>query len=343
MDIRHAGVVILGLCVAMACASRHMTTSAQARSAQPPDTAQARSTQPSDPAQGSAPQQRGTSPESATQQPGTHAIVLGVGSPVISAERSGTSIGIAAGGTLYLFDAGAGIERRIMEAHSQLQKIGVQKMGPVFITHLHQDHTTGLAALLAYHTFGAGLVLIGPGDQTPFTVYGPAPADNPKPGDVIPEWDRSITEKMNHIVAAFGSRVPPNVIKIHPGVVYRDANLTVSAFEESHIPGSFGYHIQTGDRSIVITGDTRPIDAVVTACNGCDLLFHEVFGVMDNPTNATAEYHTSATALGYIARRAKTKHLVIYHSAQVSESQALEAVGKSFSGNVSFAKDLDVF
>src|SRR5688572_12083530 len=37
----------------------------------------------------------------------TTAIVFGVGSPNINAERSGTSIGIVVGGTLYLFDAGA--------------------------------------------------------------------------------------------------------------------------------------------------------------------------------------------------------------------------------------------
>src|SRR5678810_1283903 len=149
MDIRRAGMVIIGLCLVMACASRHTSISAQG-------------TVPS------APDATGSSP----QPPGTHAIVFGVGSPVLSAERSGTSIGIAVGGTLYLFDAGPGIERRIMESHAQLLTLGIRTLGPVFITHLHQDHTTGLAALLAYHTFGSApqLVLIGPGDRIPLTV-----------------------------------------------------------------------------------------------------------------------------------------------------------------------------
>jgi glyoxylase-like metal-dependent hydrolase (beta-lactamase superfamily II) len=80
--------------------------------------------------------------------PTTTAIVFGLGSPNINAERSGTSIGVAAGGTLYLFDAGAGVERRIMEAAPKLAAQHVARFGPVFLTHLDPDHTVGLAALL---------------------------------------------------------------------------------------------------------------------------------------------------------------------------------------------------
>src|SRR5262249_36116078 len=67
----------------------------------------------------------------------TTAIVLGVGSPVIDAERSGTSIGIVADGRLYVFDAGPGVERRIMEAGPKLKVLHVTTFGPVFISHLH--------------------------------------------------------------------------------------------------------------------------------------------------------------------------------------------------------------
>jgi ribonuclease BN (tRNA processing enzyme) len=266
--------------------------------------------------------------------PETAAIVLGVGSPNISAERSGTSIGIVAGGTLYLFDAGPGVERRIMEARAKLATLQVRRLGPVFITHLHRDHTAGLAALLAYHNYGpTGLVLSPAADQNPLTVYGPAPGEGTPP---------SITDLMNHLRAAFNDAHVDSVT-IHTGVVFRDSNLTVSAFEVMHIPGSFGYRIQTSDRTIVVSGDTVPLDAVATACSGCDLLFHEVYGLTDDPGNPTAAYHTSATALGQLARRAQPKHLVVYHSVRVSEGDCLQAIAKSFTGKVTFAKDLDMF
>ena len=50
-----------------------------------------------------------------TKNPGTKAIVLGVGSPVIGPNRSATSVGIVAGGRLYVFDAGPGLDRRVLE------------------------------------------------------------------------------------------------------------------------------------------------------------------------------------------------------------------------------------
>jgi ribonuclease BN (tRNA processing enzyme) len=275
--------------------------------------------------------------------PSTAAIVFGVGSPELNADRSGTSIGIVAGGTLYTFDAGPGVERRIMEARSKLATLQVRRFGPVFITHLHRDHTAGLAALLAYHRYGPGGLVLSPGaEKEPLTVYGPAPAKGTSPGASQQDWNRSITELMNHLRAAFGD-VPVNSVEIQPGVVYRDSNVTVSAFDVVHIPGSFGYRIQTADRTIVVSGDTVPVDAVVTACNGCDLLFHEVFGLTDDPLNPVAAYHTSATALGELARRAKPKHLVVYHDVQVPHPAGLTAIAKAFSGKVTFASDLDVF
>src|SRR5262245_4774470 len=99
------------------------------------------------------------------------AIVFGVGSPVLNAVRSGTSIGIVADGTLYIFDAGAGVERRIMEARPKLAALKVQKLGPVFISHLHPDHTLGLAALLFYHNIMQFSMLGLGGPDIP--VYGP--------------------------------------------------------------------------------------------------------------------------------------------------------------------------
>jgi phosphoribosyl 1,2-cyclic phosphodiesterase len=86
-----------------------------------------------------------------TKGRGTKAIVLGVGSPVIGPNRSGTSVGIVAGETLYIFDAGPEVDRRLLEAAPQMSELGVQQFGPVFITHLHLDHTLGLATLYRYH------------------------------------------------------------------------------------------------------------------------------------------------------------------------------------------------
>jgi ribonuclease BN (tRNA processing enzyme) len=277
--------------------------------------------------------------QSRTAQAPTGAIVLGVGSPNIDAARSGTSIGIVAGGTLYLFDAGPGVERRIMEARPKLEALQVRRLGPVFITHTHRDHTAGLAALLAYHTMNGSLLSLSPAaSPSPLTVYGP---DGGGEGDFP-----SIVDMMDHIRAAFvlgpRDKVPVNTIKIMPGLVYEDSILKVKAFKVDHIPNSFGFRVETMDRVIVISGDTVPSDAVVDACNGCDLLFHEVYG-LSKSEEPTASYHTNAAALGEIARRARPKRLVIYHDVRAPHEAALEVIKKSFSGEVTFSRDLDTF
>ena len=148
----------------------------------------------------------------------TSAIVFGVGSPNLAAERSGTSIGIVAGGSLYIFDAGPGVERRIMEARSKLATLQVRMLGPIFITHLHRDHTAGLAALLAYHDYGPGGLTLSPGaDRHPLTIYGPAPAKGAAPDSQLPDWNRSITDTMNHLRAPGRPRRAPGAPDFQPG------------------------------------------------------------------------------------------------------------------------------
>ena len=63
------------------------------------------------------------------------------------------------------------------------------------------------------------------------------------------------------------------------GPVYRDANVTVRAISVPHgsWPQAFGYAINAAGRSIVISGDTAPSEAIAEACQGCDVLVHEVY------------------------------------------------------------------
>jgi ribonuclease BN (tRNA processing enzyme) len=298
----------------------------------------------------------------------TTAIVLGVGSPVITAERSGTSIGVIVAGTMYVFDAGDGVVRRIMEAAPKLAALHVERLGPVFLTHLDPDHTLGLAGLLYYHNFYGGR-LVGTGDTgVPLTIYGPGPV---KP----PAADREgigVSGVVDHLRGAFAQTpFAPGIVgsnlrfsavvqttEIEPGVVYQDSHVTVTAFKVDHKAAiSFGFRIQTADRLIVISGDTRPVDAVIDACKGCDLLFHEVFGMDFGAAGPSArcrdtgeaffcngQGHTSARELGELAQRARPKQLVVYHSVQISSEKAfLETIGKAFSGKVTLARDLDIF
>jgi len=271
------------------------------------------------------------SPQIGPPSGSSHAIVLGLGSPEIDSQRSGTGIAIAAGDTLYVFDAGPGVLRRLMEAQPQLAAWKIRQFGPVFLTHLHMDHTLDVPALYRYHGFTSDSRLVPGGG--PFVIYGPS----------------KIAEFMNHVLAAFAGDSGLTAITHvwNPtDSSYRDRNISVRPFQVEHKGGpAVGYRIETPDRAIVISGDTRPVDAIVEACNGCDILFHEVFGLQFGPEGPTGngQGHTSAAELGEIARRAKPKLLVLYHTVRASPEAMIARIKSSFDGPVKQARDLDVF
>lgn len=280
-------------------------------------------------------------PSAANTSPRTAVVVLGDGTPLLSADRSGTSIGVVVRGTVYVFDAGPGVLRRLFEAQQRLG-LGIATLGPVFVTHLHSDHTLGLPALL-----------YRPG-MPPLRVYGP-PGIQKMLNGILDAWseDRQIRSRSsmardNALGRLAGSATATEVTS---GIVFRDSNVTVTAFRVPHgdWPTALGYRIDAPGRSIVISGDTRPAQSIVDACNGCDLLIHEVYnGETPMPAGDSTyfrDFHTSAGELGDIARRARPRVLLLYHQIFLGGSSVdlIRQVGTTFRGPVISARDLDVY
>jgi ribonuclease BN (tRNA processing enzyme) len=271
-------------------------------------------------------------------------IILGTGSPNIDATHSGTSIGILVGRALYIFDAGPGVERRMLEAVAKGTKIDT--IPAVFITHLHSDHTLGLPALVYYHgpdaTFRRG---------GPLTVYGP-PGIAAMIQNINAAWvaDREVRTRTGGDSPSWHVRGAD----VTAGVIYRDSNIVVKAFEVPHgsWPHAFGYRVETSDRIIVISGDTRPSDAIARECAGCDVLLHEVYSAEGftkiparvQPYHSSA--HTSTYELAAIAAKAKPKLLVLYHQLYfggTSDDDLLREVRGRYPGRVVSAHDLDIY
>jgi ribonuclease Z len=216
----------------------------------------------------------------------------------------------------------------------------------VFITHLHSDHTLGLPALVYYH--GPNAAFRGGG---PMTVYGP-PGIAAMMEHISAAWteDRAIRTKTGGAAPSWQVRGAD----VAAGVIYRDSNLVVKAFEVPHSswPHAFGYRVEAPDRVIVISGDTRPSDAIARECGGCDVLLHEVYaaeGFKKIPARVQP-YHTSAHTSTYelaeIATKAKPKLLVLYHQLYfggATDDDLLREIRSRYSGRVVSAHDLDVY
>src|SRR3954469_23946898 len=244
----------------------------------------------------------------------TQLVILGTGTPIINPDRSGPSVAVVVNGSAYLVDFGPGVVRRAAAAarDKHITALTPKNLKVVFATHLHSDHTAGLSDLYL------------------------SPAVESRPGALELYGPSGIADMARHIQAAYVKDVDIrvhglehgnanayhiNAHEIRPGIVYKDANVTVRAFAVAHGTWdfSYGYRFDTADRSIVISGDTAPTQAIVTACHGCDLLLHEVYSIkwfQERPAERQkyhSTFHTSTTELAEIATASKAKQLVLYH------------------------------
>ena len=243
----------------------------------------------------------------------TFVAILGTGTPNADPERSGPALAVVRGDRSYLVDAGAGIVRRASAASQRgIAALRPPNLRTVFLTHLHSDHTVGLPDLiLSAWTLER---------TVPLEVYGP-PGTKAMIDHLLAAYDADIRNRINGLEPANTTGYRVNVHEIADGFVYRDGDITVRAFAVPHgdWEHAFGYRFETPDRSIVISGDTRASDAVVRACNGCDVLLHEVYSAERFKAREPewqryhANAHTSTVELASLAARARPRLLVLYH------------------------------
>lgn len=286
---------------------------------------------------------QGKSPKPASSL--SEVVVLGSGTPNADPDRAGPAVAVIVNGHAYLVDCGAGVVRRAAAADREgVPGLKIKDLRTLFITHLHSDHTLGYPDVI----FTPWIY----GRTEHLAVYGPHGLQD-MTNNILAAWKEDIKVRTEGLEQENRTGYLVDVHEIKPGVVFKDENVTVTAFLVKH--GSwdeaFGYRFQTPDRTIVISGDTRPADSVVEACNGCDVLLHEVYATdPQSPLSVQwqkyfAAFHTSTAELGAIATRARPKLLVLYHQVfhGVSESEMLRQVREHYSGAVVSAHDLDVY
>jgi ribonuclease Z len=287
-------------------------------------------------AAGSYAQSNGVGPSQKTQ-----VILLGTGTPYPDPNAAGPATAVVVGKRVFLFDAGVGVMRQVNAA-------GLPISGPeaAFITHLHSDHTLGYDDLILTSWIMRR--------TSPFPVYGP-PGLRRLTRHLLAAYSEDISVRTYGLERETAGGYRVNVHEIRAGVVYEKGGVRVTAFRVPH--GSwqqaYGYRIDTPDRSIVISGDTRPSEALVRASRGVDVLVHEVY----SPIHLAPEqrpggeywpqymrrFHTSDIELGALAARINPKLLLLTHLIRFgSTDDELRAGVRAggFTGQVVVGQDL---
>ncbi len=298
------------------------------------------------------------------QAPADAWITLGtMGGPVGAPERAQPANALVRGGEVYLVDAGDGAAQQLAKAGLRLPQVKA-----VFLSHLHVDHTGGLAAI------------IGLRDQTDvrdvLTIYGP-------PGTKV--LVDGIVASLKPAAAA-GYGIPGQhwpapdsivrVVELAGGASVRVGDMTVRTAQNTHYdfaPGSaddrayksLSYRFDTPGRSIAYTGDTGPSPAVAALAKGADLLVSEMIDldltlakVAQNSPNMPAParvklvkhlstHHLTPEAVGQLAGTAGVKAVAVTHFAGGSDpartADYRARIAKGFRGRLALANDLDRF
>ena len=271
--------------------------------------------------------------------PSIKVTLLGTGTPQPIMERFGASILVQAGSESLLFDAGRGCLQRLRQIN-----VSYDKIDALFLTHLHSDHITGLPDLWLTGWLVSKRAV-------PLDVFGPT----------------GTREMLNYLQKAFAFDIKMRVeddkrsedgskfvvAEIQQGVVYEKNGVKVTAFLVDHYPvvPAFGYRIDYSGHTVVLSGDTRYSENLISFAKGADLLIHEVAIAPDTLSKSDPQYHIlmhhttpeqAAKVFNKVhPRLAAYSHIVKIHG--LTEADIMKRTKATYSGPVIMGEDLMSF
>jgi ribonuclease Z len=291
-------------------------------------------------------------------------VFLGTSSAVPTAERGLSSVAIARGSELLLFDAGEGMQRNFIKAG-----LGMNKKMKIFISHMHSDHCVGLLGLLQ--------TMALQGRERKLDIYG-----EPRVREFLRENMRIVNFILTfdidiHTIEKDGVVVRENDYEVRCCSANHSVPSYAYCVEEFDRPGVFdigevkrlgipegelysrlqhGQDIRHGDtlvkssqvvgpprkgRKVGISGDTRPNAELERFFQNCDVLVFESTYSRDKQQKAIENWHSTATEAAVLAKNAGVKKLFLTHfSARYNETAVLVNEAASVHGNVEAAEDL---
>ncbi len=244
-----------------------------------------------------------------------HLQFLGTGTIIPNADRSCASILMEIPKERILIDIGAGTLRRMAE-----QKVDIQRITYIFLTHFHPDHVA---------------------DLIPFLFALRNLPNNVEATDMLRVWGpRGLLNYMRGMEQAYGRWVqgPSEKIKFYE---LRRRLLDFPGFRliwnrVIHKNESVGFRFEIGGKVIAYSGDSGYCQELIRLCRDADVAILEC----SHADEFAVEGHLSPSLAAKIAENAGAKKLILTHFYPDAVNSDIETVAKKyFSGEIMLAKD----
>ncbi|MFC6826974.1 ribonuclease Z [Halopelagius fulvigenes] len=262
---------------------------------------------------------------------------LGTGGAVPTTERGPSALLVAREGERLLFDCGEGTQRQMMRFGTGFS------VSHLFVTHLHGDHVLGIPGLIQTWDFNDR--------EEPIAIHAPPGAKRHlqslvNAGGYRPGYPVNIHEVRPGGVALSGDGYEVRTFETE----HRNVRSMGYALVEDDRPGRFdreraeelgvpvgpafgrlhsGESVELDDgtvvepeqvvgdprpgRTLVYTGDTRPVGGTVEAADRPDLLVHDATFADDWAERARSTGHSTGREAAEIANRAGARRLALTH------------------------------
>ncbi len=253
----------------------------------------------------------------------------GTAGSVPTPRRGLPAILVRRGADRILFDCGEGTQRQLVRS------VGLADLTEIYLTHFHADHWLGLPGMLK--TFDLR------GRDRPLTIHGPAGL-----GALLAlalrmagrvSFELEVVElQAGDVLVRDGYRIAPVPVS-HRGpalgyVLFEDERPGVfdpeAAVRLGLEPGPEFGRVQRGEtvrgvspdrvlgpsrpgRKLVLSGDTRPCEALRVAAHRADVLVHEATFAEEERERAAANGHSTAIQAATVAREAEVTLLALNH------------------------------
>ena len=273
--------------------------------------------------------------------------LLGTGGPRPDPARQRPSSVLSIGDDNLLVDAGRGAASRLVQAG-----IPVTDVGYIFITHLHFDHTAGLADTL----FAAW----NKARNETIKVFGPKGIQE-MVDYFFKAYRKDIWYRLKETVLTVESLIDirdmVEVCEVEPGLVYDAGEWNAYCEYVDHGQGlgmsredwpCLGYRFESNGRVVAFSGDAVMCEGLIEIAKDADALVQCCYYASEEMTDTDLQLigrHVLASSdtAGKIASQAVVKRLILNHIREKSDNliqSMVSDIREDYAGDIIVGKDL---